>query len=298
MVGTAQPAGTPNRPAQADERRAATRRMPGAREETRMHAGLTGKAALVCAASRGLGKAAARGLAAEGASVAICARSQGPLEAAAEEIRAETGAVVLALVADVSRQADVVRVVEETVRRLGRLDILVTNSGGPKAGLFGAISDADWRDAVDLVLLSAVRLCSEAVPHMRRVGGGRIVHITSVSAKQPIPGLMLSNALRPAVTGFAKTLAAELARDNILVNCVAPGYTRTERVVALAQAAAAREGAALDAIQARNIQEIPLGRMAEPEDIADAIVFLASERSRSITGTTLAVDGGYLRGLL
>lgn len=263
-----------------------------------MQTGLTGKAALVCAASRGLGRAAARGLAAEGASVAVCARDKAALDAAAAEIAAETGAHVLALAADVSRHADIVRVVEETVRRFGRLDILVTNSGGPKAGLFGAISDSDWRDAIELVLMSAVRLCAEAVPHMRRAGGGRIIHVTSVSAKQPIPGLMLSNALRPAVTGFAKTLAAELARDNILVNCVAPGYTRTERVAELAQATAAREGVPLETVQARNVQDIPLGRMAEPEDIADAVVFLASERGRSITGTTIAVDGGYLRGLL
>jgi len=262
-----------------------------------MQTGLTGKVALVCAASRGIGKAVARGLAAEGAKVAICARNQPALEAAAGEIRAETGAEVLPLVADVSRHADVESIVEETVRRFGRLDILVTNSGGPKAGLFGALTDADWGEAVRLVLLSTVRLCAAAVPHLRRAGGGRIIHITSVSAKQPIPGLMLSNALRPAVTGFAKTLAAELARDNILVNCVAPGYTRTERVVELAEAAAAREGVPVEAVQRRNAQEIPLGRMAEPEDVADAVVFLASERGRSITGTTIPVDGGYLRGL-
>jgi len=263
-----------------------------------METALTGKVALVCAASRGIGKAVARGIAAEGAMVAICARSQPALDAAADEIRAETGAEVLALVADVSRQADIESIVEKTIRRFGRLDILVTNSGGPKAGLFGALTDADWGEAVNLVLLSTVRLCAAAVPHMRRAGGGRVIHITSVSAKQPIPGLMLSNALRPAVTGFAKTLAAELARDNILVNCVAPGYTRTERVVELAEAAAAREGVPVEAVQRRNAQEIPLGRMAEPEDLADAVVFLASERGRSITGTTMTVDGGYVRGLL
>ena len=207
-----------------------------------METGLEGKVALVCAASRGLGKAAARGLAAEGAKVAMCARHMPTLEAAAAEIQAETGTDVLAIGADVARRSDITRLVDQTVQHFGRLDVLVTNSGGPKAGLFGATTESDWRDAIDLVLMSTVLLCMEAVPHMRRQGGGRIINITSISAKQPIAGLMLSNALRPAVTGFSKTLANELARDGILVNCVAPGYTRTERVVELAEATAAREG--------------------------------------------------------
>jgi 3-oxoacyl-[acyl-carrier protein] reductase len=263
-----------------------------------MDTGLTGKVALVCAASRGLGKAAARGLAAEGAKVAVCARHMPTLEAAAAEIQADTGADVLAISADVARRSDITRLVDQTVRHFGRLDILVTNSGGPKPGLFGATTESDWRDAIDLVLMSTVLLCMEAVPHMRRAGGGRIINITSISAKQPIAGLMLSNALRPAVTGFSKTLANELARDGILVNCVAPGYTRTERVVELAEATAAREGVATETVEKRTVQNIPLGRMAEPSDLADLIVFLASDRGRYITGTTIPVDGGYLRGLL
>jgi 3-oxoacyl-[acyl-carrier protein] reductase len=263
-----------------------------------MQTGLTGRVALVCAASRGLGKAAARGLAAEGAKVAMCARHMPTLEAAAQEIQAETGAEVLAVAADVARRSDIVRLVEQTVRHFGRLDILVTNSGGPKAGLFSATSDSDWRDAIDLVLMSTVLLCMESIPHMRRCGGGRIINITSISAKQPIAGLMLSNALRPAVTGFSKTLASELARDGILVNCVAPGYTRTDRVIELAEATAAREGVPVEAVEKRTVQNIPLGRMAEPSELADMVVFLASDRARYITGTTIPVDGGYLRGLL
>jgi 3-oxoacyl-[acyl-carrier protein] reductase len=262
-----------------------------------METGLAGKVALVCAASRGLGQAAARGLAAEGARVAMCARHMPTLQAAAAEIQAETGAEVLAIAADLSRRSDIVRLVDQTVQHFGGLDILVTNSGGPKAGLFSATTESDWRDAIDLVLLSTVLLCMEAVPHMRR-GGGRIINITSISAKQPIAGLMLSNALRPAVTGFSKTLANELARDGILVNCVAPGYTRTDRVIELAEATAAREGVPVEAVEKRTVQNIPLGRMAEPSEFADLVVFLASDRGRYITGTTIPVDGGYLRGLM
>ena len=173
---------------------------------------------------------------------------------------------MLAIGADVSRRSDIAILVEQTVRHFGRLDVLVTNSGGPKPGLFGAMTESDWRDAIDLVLMSTVLLSMEAVPHMRRAGGGRIINITSISAKQPIAGLMLSNALRPAVTGFSKTLRDELARDNILVNCVAPGYTRTERVVELAEATAAREGISPEAVEKRTVQNIPLGRMAEPSN--------------------------------
>ena len=263
-----------------------------------MHIDLSGKRVIVTGASRGIGRAIARGFAAEGARVAICARHLPALEAAAADIQAGTGAEVLAVAADVSRREDIVSLVEQTVRHFGRLDILVTNSGGPKPGLFTATSESDWRDAVDLVLMSTVLLCMEAVPHMRRAGGGRIINITSVSAKQPIPGLMLSNALRPAVTGFSKTLAGELARDAILVNCVAPGYTRTERVAELAEATAAREGVPVETVEKRTAQDIPLGRMAEPDELADMVVFLASDRGRYITGTTISVDGGYLRGLL
>jgi 3-oxoacyl-[acyl-carrier protein] reductase len=263
-----------------------------------MNTGLKGKVALVCAASRGLGKAIARGLAAEGARVAICARTMASLEEAAAWIQTETGADVLAIAADLGRRADVVRVVEQTAQYFGGLDILVTNSGGPKPGLFSATSESDWRQAIDDVLMSTVVLCLEAVPHMRQRGGGRIINITSISAKQPIAGLMLSNALRPAVTGFSKTLANELARDGILVNCVAPGYTRTERVIELAEATARREGAAVETVEKRTVQSIPVGRMAEPAELADTVVFLASDRASYITGTTIAVDGGYLRGLL
>jgi 3-oxoacyl-[acyl-carrier protein] reductase len=263
-----------------------------------MQTDLQGQVALVCAASRGLGRAAARALAGEGCRVVICARDQAALQRVAADLAAETGSEILPVTADLTRRADVARLVETTVRHFGGLDVLVTNAGGPPSGLFDTIGEDDWRAAIDLVLMSVVRLCMESVPHLRRRGGGRIINITSVSVKQPIDGLMLSNALRAAVVGFSKTLATELARDGILVNCVAPGYTRTDRVTELAAATAAREQTTAEAVEARLVQHVPLGRLGEPRELGDLIAFLASARSSYITGTTIQVDGGFVKGMM
>jgi len=263
-----------------------------------MQTGLSGKCAIVCAASKGLGRATALALAREGARVVVSARTASTLEASAAAIREATGAFVVPIVADVARADDVTRLLDQSSVALGAIDILVTNTGGPKSGRFETLSDEDWTRSIDSLLLSVVRLCRGVIPHMRRQGGGRILNVTSVSVKQPINGLALSNALRAAVTGLSRTLANELAADNILVNCVAPGYTRTDRVVELAQASALREGIPVDAVQRRTEAEIPLGRLGTPDEFGDVVAFLASDRASYITGTTLQVDGGFVKGLL
>jgi 3-oxoacyl-[acyl-carrier protein] reductase len=263
-----------------------------------MDLGLGGKCAIVCAASKGLGRAIATSLAREGARVAICARTVAPLERTASEIAAATGSLVVPIAADVAKSEDASRLVAYAARELGALDILVTNTGGPKSALFETLTEDDWRYAIDSLLMSVIRLSRAAIPHLRARGGGRMLHVTSVSVKQPIEALALSNALRAAIAGLSKTLAAELAADNILVNCLAPGYTRTDRVVELAQAAAAREKTTLESVQTRTEQLIPLRRLATPEEFGDVVAFLASDRASYVTGTMLQVDGGYVRSLL
>ncbi len=266
-----------------------------------MNAPATGTAApriaLVCAASKGLGRASAEALARDGVRVAICARGREALIATAGVITA-AGAEVLPIEADLRRPDDVNRVIATTVTTFGGLDILVTNSGGPPSGSFMSIDERAWLEAIDSLLLSVVRLCRGAIPHMQARGGGRIINITSISVKQPIAGLVLSNALRAAVTGLSKTLSLELAPHHILVNCIAPGYTRTERVVELANATSAREGISADEADRRIVDQITMGRMGMPEEFGEAVRFLASPAASFITGVTLPVDGGWVRGLL
>jgi 3-oxoacyl-[acyl-carrier protein] reductase len=261
-----------------------------------MDLGLKGRAAAVAAASRGLGRACAEALAAEGAAVAVCGRDEARIREAAAAIATRTGARTLAFVADVAVAAECQAFVAAAAREFGRLDVLVTNTGGPKPGGFDAVSDADWEQAYRLTLANVVQLVRAAAPHMKKNRWGRIVNITSVSAKQPVDGLVLSNAFRPAIVGLAKTLANELGRDGILVNNVCPGYTRTDRLEELARARAA--ASTPERILADLAQALPVGRVAEPAELAAVVAFLCSERASYVTGATIPVDGGAVQGLL
>jgi 3-oxoacyl-[acyl-carrier protein] reductase len=263
-----------------------------------MDLGLRGRAALVCGASSGLGKAVAMALGREGARVAICARTEEKLLKAAEDIRGATGAEVLAIPADVSVPAEAKGAVQKTVSQFGRLDILVTNAGGPPWGHFLGLPEEAWQKALDLNLLSTLHLCREAVPHMKTAGWGRIINMSSYAAKQPLDGLILSNTARAGVLGLAKSMANELAPYNILVNSVCPGAFETERHFDLARRRAAQEGITMEEHLKSRAKDIPLGRAGKPEEFADLVVFLASERASYITGDVIQIDGGAVRSLL
>ncbi len=263
-----------------------------------MELGLKGKVALVGGASRGIGKAVAMGLAREGCRVAICGRNEQPLIEAAGEIRLAGGLDALPVVCDMSRAADIERFVAETVKRFGRLDIVVNNAGGPPFGAFERHADEAWQAALDQNFLSAVRTIRAALPHLRKQGGGRIINITSYAVKQPLDGLILSNSARLAVVGLAKTLSRELGPDNILVNNVCPGPTLTARMESLMRSRAEAEGRPYDEIAAEENKRIPLGHMGSAEDVAALVVFLASEPARQITGATIQVDGGITASVM
>ena len=263
-----------------------------------MDLGIRGKVALVAAASRGLGRAIAEELAAEGASIVMCARGKEALDEAVESVRTSSGVQVLGVAADVSRPEDVTRVVRSAIALFGRVDILVTNAGGPPSGLFESLGPEKWDDAVRLTLLSTINLCREIIPGMRQRKWGRVINVTSITVKQPVEGLMLSNSLRAGVTGFARTLANEVARDGITVNNILPGYTRTQRVEDLAKATAQREGISIEEIMNRQKAAIPMARLGDPKEFAALAAFLASERASYITGTSIQVDGGWIRSLL
>jgi len=260
-----------------------------------MDLGLVGKVALVAGASKGLGKAVALGLAREGAHVAILARDAARIQTAAQEIRTATGAPVLAIPADVTQANDIQRAVDETVRQFGTIHILVTNAGGPPPAAFMALQDAQWQSAVELTLMSAVRMSRAVIPLMQKQKWGRILHIGSYSVKHPVENLMLSNSIRAAVVGLGKTQAMELGKDGILVNSILPGWTVTERVEQLLGDRATRNQTQLRDEFAKIEKEIPVGRMGKPEEFANVVVFLASECAAYVNGTALAVDGGATR---
>ncbi len=262
-----------------------------------MDLGIRGRVALVAASSRGLGRATAEALAAEGADLVLCARGETALAATADHIRRTTGVRVAAVAADVADPAGVARVVD-AARALGPVDILVTNAGGPPAGPFESHSAEAWREAVRVNLESVVALVGAVLPGMKERRWGRIINVTSIAVKQPVDGLILSNSVRAAVTGFARTLANEVAPFGVTVNNVMPGYTRTARVDELARANAARRGTAPDDEFAQWERQIPMGRLGEPAEFAAMVAFLASAHASYTTGASIPVDGGWIRGLL
>lgn len=263
-----------------------------------MDLGLRGKIALVTAASRGLGRAIADALGAEGASLIICARGTDALEEAGAAIVQRSGAEVEMVAADVATAEGIARAWQHARDRFGRVDVLVTNAGGPPSGPFESHEWGVWQQAVELTLRSAVELTRLVLPGMKERRWGRILNVTSIAVKQPVDGLMLSNSIRAAVTGFGRTLANEVARYGITVNNILPGYTRTERVEQLNAATAAREGVTVEDVSRRIEAQIPMRRLGEPEEFAALAAFLASEQAAYITGQSIAVDGGWIRSLL
>lgn len=254
---------------------------------------LEGRVALVNAASRGIGRGIAEALAAEGARLVISSRDPAAISRAARDIAAAHRTEVVPVAADVSAAGAAGRLVSAAVGRFGGLDILVNNSGGPPRGTFADFGDADWQQAFDLLLLSVVRMVRAALPHLRASDGGRIINVASSSVKEPIPGLILSNSLRAAVAGLAKTLAGELAPDQITVNTVLPGRILTDRLRGPFIEPAARAGLDVDELaRAEVAKEVPLGRVGEPADLANLVAFLCSPAAAYLTGLAVMVDGG------
>ena len=263
-----------------------------------MDLGIKGKVAIVCGASAGMGKATAAALAREGAKVAICSRSRARVEAAAAEIHSASGSRVLGFAADVTDGKAIDAMLGEIGVQWGAPDILVNNSGGPPPGNFQDAPEEAWEPAHRLTLAAPVTLCRKVLPAMKQKRWGRIVTITSLTVKQPSETLVLSNTYRTGLTAFLKTLAGEVAPFGITVNCVCPGYTDTERLDELAQNLATRRGVTPAEVREDWKKAIPAGRLGRPEEIADLIAYLASDRAGYITGVSILADGGHIRALV
>jgi 3-oxoacyl-[acyl-carrier protein] reductase len=265
-----------------------------------MDLGLKGRVAIVCAASQGLGKAAAEGLAHEGTHVVICARDKKRILTAAKQISAAVrgdSVTVVPVVADLTKAKDIKKLVAAALREFGRLDILVTNAGGPPVGLFPDLDDTQWGAGIALNLMSAIRCIREVLPHMQKRKWGRIVNITSLTVKQPVDDLIISSTVRPGILGLSKVLANQYAKEGITFNNVAPGYIMTARQEELSNARAAKKGVSVGQYIRELSKDVPVGRYGSPAELANVIVFLASEKASYVNGTTISVDGGLVKGL-
>ncbi|MHB8581563.1 MAG: SDR family oxidoreductase [Ignavibacteriaceae bacterium] len=262
-----------------------------------MDLGIKGKVALVTASSKGIGKAVAENLASEGCIVAICSRDKEELTNTASDIKRKFNVEPFWAVCDLNKQKDIENTVESVTTQFGRIDILVNNCGGPLAGNFRDLNDSNWQSAFEQVLLSAVRFCNLVVPDMMLREWGRVINITSMTVLQPADNLMLSNSLRTGLIGFAKSLSNEVAKYNITVNNIAPGYTLTNRLYDLAVHSGKMSGKSHEEILAEMAKEIPMNRLASPDEIASSALFLASKQASYITGNTIHVDGGLIKGI-
>ncbi|MBX2974694.1 MAG: SDR family oxidoreductase [Ignavibacteriaceae bacterium] len=262
-----------------------------------MDLGLLNKTVLVSASSKGIGKAIAAAFVQEGANVVICSRSLSDIEKTASELMQYSKGKVLPLQCNVDSHEQILETVRITKEQFGSIDILVNNCGGPSAGFFEELSEEKWNGAYNQVLLSAKRFIEAVLPSMKENKWGRIINITSISVHQPIDNLILSNSFRAAVTGMSKTLSTQLARFNITVNNVAPGFTLTERITELAKNRASVAGKTIEEVIRDMTKEIPAGRMATTEEIAGAVLYFASNQAAYTTGNSLHIDGGLVKGL-
>ncbi len=263
-----------------------------------MDLGINGKTAVVCGASKGLGRACAEQLADEGVNLVVCSRNFDKIFSTARSISEKYGVNVVPIAADISQPESPDKLVGEAIKKFESVDILINNTGGPPPGRFDDIEDSEWENAFNLTLMSIVRMTRAVLPHMSSNGWGRIVNLASISVKQPIPGLILSNSLRSAVVGMAKSLSQDVASKGVLINTIATGNIDTERLRSIiksrAKAAGVTEKKELSALEST----IPMGRIGRPEELASLVVFLASERASYITGVTIQVDGGFFSGIL
>lgn len=262
-----------------------------------MDTGLKNKVVLLTGSSEGIARAAADRFAAEGARLAMCSRNQSKLQKAADDIRARHNTEILTEAIDVTNFEAIQRFVKKAAERFGSIDVCLANSGGPPAKNFLSIELEEWRRNVDSIFLNVVNLAKAVIPYMQKAGGGRFIAITSTSVKGPIPDLVMSNAIPPSVVGLLKSLSVEFGKYNITFNNVAPGYTATERLNELAGARALAANVSIAEIHQKWSEEIPLHRLAQPDEVADAIVWLASDRASYVTGQTILVDGGRYPGV-